>query len=138
LKIQGKTGIKDKRQDVMKIEAALKEGQALQRVSVQADKPMSVFGWMQLVSKRSLLLLVLLFAVVLSALAVVSSSYQSRTTFHELQLLRNQSNQLEVEWGQLLIEQSTFGLEGRIERKAMEELEMKVPDWSRIIMVRYE
>lgn len=122
----------------MKTKAALQEEQAQQRVSVQADTPMSVFGWMQLVGKQSLLLLVLLFAVVLSALAVVISSYQSRTTFHELQLLRNQSNQLEVEWGQLLIEQSTFGLEGRIERKAMEELNMKVPDWSRIIMVRYE
>jgi cell division protein FtsL len=49
----------------------------------------------------------------------------------------SQANQLEVEWGQLKIEQSTFGLEGRIERKAMEELNMKLPDWSRITMVRY-
>jgi cell division protein FtsL len=55
-----------------------------------------------------------------------------------LQQLRVQSNELDVHWGQLLIEQSTFGLEGRIERRAMEELNMTFPDWSKIIMVRHE
>jgi cell division protein FtsL len=42
---------------------------------------------------------------------------------------------LNVEWGQLLIEQSTFGVEGRIEQKAIEQLDMHVPDVSQIVMI---
>ena len=97
-----------------------------------------VFSWLGLFSAANLLVTGLMFAVVVSALAVVYVSYQHRMTFHELQQLRVQSNELDIHWGQLLIEQSTFGLEGRIERRAMEELNMTFPDWSKIIMVRHE
>ena len=53
-------------------------------------------------------------------------------------MLRDQANGLEVEWGQLLIEQSTFGVEGRIEQKAFGQLHMEVPDIAKIIMVGHE
>lgn len=102
------------------------------------ETPVSVFGWLQLFNSRNLGLIILLAAVMVSALAIVNTSFKSRTVFHELQKLRAESNELDVQQGQLLIEQSTFGLEGRIEQKAMEELDMTLPDWSRIIMVRYE
>lgn len=102
------------------------------------DAPVSVFGWLHLFNARNLGLLVLLAAIMGSALAVVNTSFKSRTVFHELQKLRAESNELDVQRGQLLIEQSTFGLEGRIEQKATEELDMTLPDWSRIIMVRHE
>ncbi|GIT64364.1 MAG: hypothetical protein Ct9H300mP22_7640 [Gammaproteobacteria bacterium] len=42
---------------------------------------------------------------------------------------------METEWGQLLIEQSTFGVEGRIEQKAIEQLQMQLPELSKIVMV---
>lgn len=99
---------------------------------------MSVLAWLNLVSTRSLMLMFLMFAVLVSALAVVNTSYKHRMVFHELQQTRDQTNNLDVQWGQLLIEQSTFGLEGRIERRAMDELGMKLPDWSTIKMVRHE
>ena len=102
------------------------------------ETAVSVVGWLQLFNARHLGLAVLLAAIMVSALAVVNTSFKSRTVFHELQKLRAESNELDVQRGQLLIEQSTFGLEGRIEQKAMEELEMTLPDWSRIIMVRHE
>lgn len=102
------------------------------------ELPPKVFSWLGLFSSANLLVTGLMLAVVVSALAVVYVSYQHRMTFHELQQLRVQSNELDVHWGQLLIEQSTFGLEGRIERRAMEELNMTFPDWSKIIMVRHE
>lgn len=102
------------------------------------ETAVSVFGWLQLFNARNLGLMVLLAVIMVSALAVVNTSFNSRTVFHELQKLRAESNELDVQRGQLLIEQSTFGLEGRIEQKAMEELEMTLPDWSRIIMVRHE
>jgi cell division protein FtsL len=82
--------------------------------------------------------MILLAAIMVSALAVVDTSFKSRTVFHELQKLRAESNELDVQQGQLLIEQSTFGLEGRIEQIAIGELDMTLPDWSRIIMVRHE
>jgi|SRR5690554_6903987 len=94
--------------------------------------------WLQLFNAPNLLLLVLLSAVTLSAIAVVGSSHASRTAFFQLQQERDVHNELEVQWGQLLIEQSTFGTEGRIERRAVEELAMKRPDWSGVVMVRHE
>lgn len=99
---------------------------------------MSVLAWLNLASPRSALLMLLLLSVLISALAVVNTSYKHRLTFHELQQSRDLTNNLDVQWGQLLIEQSTFGLESRIERRAMEELGMKLPDWSTIKMVRHE
>ncbi len=102
------------------------------------ETPVSVVAWLQLFSSRYLGLMILFAAVMVSALAVVNTSFKSRTVFYELQKLRAESNELDVQRGQLLIEQSTFGLEGRIEQKAMEELEMTLPDWSRIIMVRHD
>ena len=48
------------------------------------------------------------------------------------------ASNLEVQWGQLLIEQSTFGVEGRIEQKAFEQLQMEVPDIANIVMVDHE
>jgi cell division protein FtsL len=100
--------------------------------------PPKVFSWLRLFSYGTVLVTTLMVAVVLSALAVVYTSYNHRMTFHELQQLRVQSNEFDIHWGQLLIEQSTFGLEGRIERRAIDELNMTLPDWSKIIMVRYE
>jgi cell division protein FtsL len=35
----------------------------------------------------------------------------------------------------LLLEQSTFGLDGRIEQKAVEQLRMRVPEIDSIVMV---
>lgn len=84
------------------------------------------------------MLLLLLLTALVSGMAVVYTTHQHRMVFHELQQLRGERNELEVAWGQLLIEQSTFGLENRIERLAAEELNMQLPDWSRIVMVRHE
>ncbi|MEX2333952.1 MAG: cell division protein FtsL [Pseudohongiella sp.] len=121
----------------MRTEQSRNESDAPAKTTV-TEAPVSVFGWLQLFSSRHLGLVILLAAVMVSALAVVNTSFKSRTVFHELQKLRAESNALDVQQGQLLIEQSTFGLEGRIEQKAMEELDMTLPDWSRIIMVRHE
>lgn len=95
-------------------------------------------AWVGLTSSNSLKLLTLIGFLLISGLAVVYLTYQNRYLFNELQQLRNQANHLDVQWGQLLIEQSTFGLEGRIEQKAVEQLELQVPDLSRIIMVVHD
>ena len=64
--------------------------------------------------------------------------HQNRTAFNELQELKDEGNELEVKWGQLLIEQSTFGVEGRVEEKAINELQMQLPVPAEIVMVNYD
>jgi cell division protein FtsL len=76
--------------------------------------------------------------VLFAGLSVVATTHENRFAFNELQVLRDQANGLEVEWGQLLIEQSTFGVDGRIEQKALEQLQMEVPDIAKIVMVTHE
>ena len=81
------------------------------------------------------MLFLLLGTVLFSGLMVVKTTYENRFAFNELQMLREEANQLDVEWGQLLLEQSTFGLDGRIEQKAVEQLRMQVPEIDHIVMV---
>ena len=94
-----------------------------------------VLLWLGVGSRRSLMLFLLLGTVLFSGLMVVKTTYENRFAFNELQMLREEANQLDVEWGQLLLEQSTFGLDGRIEQKAVEQLRMQVPEIDHIVMV---
>ena len=78
---------------------------------------------------------ILLVSLLVSGLMVVKTTHENRFAFNQLQVLREEANQLDVEWGQLLLEQSTFGLGGRIEQKATRELQLQVPRISDIVMV---
>jgi len=73
--------------------------------------------------------------VVLSALSVIYSTYQTRKLVAEFQQLQNMRNDMEVEWGQLLLEQSTWGSFNRVERLASKRLKMIVPEPNKIVMV---
>ena len=95
----------------------------------------TVFMWLGINSGNTLLLYVLLAAVLGSGLLVVRTTHENRFAFNELQQLRDDANRYDVEWGQLLLEQSTFGLDGRIEQKAIEQLQMQLPDMNEIVMV---
>jgi cell division protein FtsL len=104
-----------------------------QSTSQPASQP--VLLWLGVGSTKSLMLFLLLGTVLVSGLMVVKTTHENRFTFNELQMLREEANQLDVEWGQLLLEQSTFGLDGRIEQKAVEQLRMQVPEIDNIVMV---
>lgn len=98
----------------------------------------SIYQWVNLFSPRMTLITVLLLALLASGISVIYTTFKNRSMLNELQQLRNQRNELQVQWGQLLIEQSTFSLDSRIERKAIEELQMIVPEFSDVVMVRYD
>lgn len=68
--------------------------------------------------------LILLALVVLSALGVVYNKHQGRKLFVELQALREARDSMDVEWGQLQLEQSTLTTQGQVERAARERLGM--------------
>lgn len=77
---------------------------------------------------------VLLMLVTASGLGVVYTTYTSRHLLNSLQLLENQRNRLQVEWGKLLLEQSSLVAQGRVEDMAIAELGMEVPDLKQVVV----
>lgn len=74
-------------------------------------------------------------AVLLSALAVIDARHENRMLFSQLQQLRHQRDQLNVEWGQLLLEQSTWSTHARIEQLATGKLDMQMPAHTKLVLV---
>ncbi|HEX5765672.1 MAG TPA: cell division protein FtsL [Woeseiaceae bacterium] len=82
-------------------------------------------------------LLALVFAVicVISAMALVYTRHESRKLFIELEQLTTERDELNIEWGQLQIEQSTWATHARIERLATEELSLTRPVATEIFVI---
>ena len=79
---------------------------------------------------------ILLAALTACALALVTSQHQARKLYVELQKEEELARRLEVEWGQLQLEQSTWATHARIEKLAVQSLGMRVPPASRIQVVQ--
>jgi len=90
---------------------------------------MKLSQWRQLVA-------VLWVAVLVSALGVVFGKQEARTRFNELQKLTDRRDDLDIEWGQLQLEQSTWATHGRVERVAHDELGMITPQPSELRVVQ--
>ena len=73
--------------------------------------------------------------LLVSSFGVIYSTYQTRKLIAEFQHLQNQRNELQTEWGQLLLEQSTWGSFNRVERLASNKLNMRVPDPQQVVMI---
>ncbi len=87
--------------------------------------------------QRLFLLMALVFLLVLSsAITLVYSKHQSRKLFVELQELKHQVNELNTEWGQLQLEQSTWSGHGRIEQVARERLSMVMPNAEEVVFIK--
>jgi len=69
----------------------------------------------------------LLVAVVMCALSVVTSQHKARKLYIELQKEKEYAQQMEVEWGQLQLEQSTWATPARVEKVAAQQLKMQLP-----------
>lgn len=76
------------------------------------------------------------FAVMASGIGVVYSNHLSRQLFSELETKRRIASELHVEWGQYLLEQSTWAAYSRVEKIAAEKLEMQTPAQQQIVIVR--
>lgn len=78
----------------------------------------------------------LLAAMIGSAVGVAFSVHHSRLKLQQLQALDEEKNRLEVEWGQLLLEQHAWGSYGRIGKLGVEELQMMPPAPKSVVMVQ--
>ena len=78
---------------------------------------------------------VLLAIVVACALSLVTSRHQARRLYVELTREQAQARALETEYGQLQLEQSTWGMPARVEKIAREQLRMQLPSAARMDVV---
>ncbi|MCH7830530.1 MAG: cell division protein FtsL [Proteobacteria bacterium] len=92
---------------------------------------------MQIANARQPFLLVFVVAIVCvaSAVALVYTKHESRKLFVELEGLTRERDELNIEWGQLQIEQSTWATHARIERVALEELSLVRPEATDIYVI---
>ncbi|MCG2633563.1 MAG: cell division protein FtsL [Gammaproteobacteria bacterium] len=79
-------------------------------------------------------IILLLVAVVASALGVIASKQESRTRFAGLERLRAEQDRLDSEWGQLLLEEAAWATHGRIDRLARQRLGMQEPGAGTVVV----
>ncbi|RTR06055.1 cell division protein FtsL [Halomonas nitroreducens] len=98
----------------------------------------SAFAW-PLRLRPSLALIgngVLLLACLGSALTVIATSHLTRDQYARLQHLEREHQQLQTEWGQLLLEEGAWSSPARIERLATQRLEMRLPEIDEVEVIR--
>ena len=79
--------------------------------------------------------LFLLALAIVCALSVVTSQHRARKAYGELQKEQEVARQLDVEWGQLQLEESTWAMHSRIESEATQRLGMQMPGAARTQVV---
>ncbi len=78
-------------------------------------------------SKSIYLLTVLLAAVLVSGFTVIYSTNSYRSTFSQVEQEEQQTHFLQLQWGQLILEQASLATPARVEELAVEELKMSLP-----------
>ncbi|MGN2242409.1 cell division protein FtsL [Frateuria sp. GZRR33] len=81
-------------------------------------------------------IVILLLAVLVSAIGVVWTRHESRVLFVELTRLQNQRDELNIEYGRLELEQATWAEPRRIDQEARSKLGMVTPRPQDIQLVR--
>lgn len=80
----------------------------------------------------------LLGGITFSALGVVLTTFNGRHLLNDLQKMEQQRNNLQVEWGQLLLEQSSLVTQGKVEDMAISQLDMEVPSMEHVVVLTSE
>jgi cell division protein FtsL len=83
---------------------------------------------------RSLIFLCLAL-VTISAMVVVYVRHHHRLSYVALQQAQQSRDDLNIEWGQLLLEQSTWAIHNRVETEANRKLGMVAPEPDRIVVI---
>ena len=83
-----------------------------------------------------LIVAVLWVAVLASSLGVIYAKQEARNRFNDLQKLTKARDDLDIEWGQLQLEQSKWATHGRVEQVARDDLHMTTPQASDLRIVQ--
>ncbi len=79
--------------------------------------------------------LVLAVLVTASAVWIVDTEHRSRQLFIKVEELNREQDRLQIDWGRLQIEQSTWATHPRIETLARERLKLTVPADDQLVVV---
>ncbi|TCK03000.1 cell division protein FtsL [Marinobacterium mangrovicola] len=110
---------------------------ASQSVAPSSSEELRILGAAELVRPAGTLFLAVLL-VIASAMLVIYSAYEYRRLFNQHQVLSSQGEDLQVEWGQLLLEESAWSSNNRVETLADKKLQMTTPERDNIEIVRHE
>lgn len=77
--------------------------------------------------KQNMSLVILIGLLLISAFGVVYIRDLHRRLFIEIQSAQKSADTMQVEWGQLLLEQSTWAAPARVQELAQDRLAMQVP-----------
>ncbi len=81
-------------------------------------------------------LVLLVVAIVMSAIGVVYAKYLSRKHFVALQELQLNREQIAIEWGRLQLEESTLATHSKVESTARGRLGMHLPHIDEVVVIR--
>ena len=84
---------------------------------------------------RLIVTLIVLTAVICSALGLVYTRHESRRASVQLGLLEDQRDEYIAEWSRLQLEQAWLADASHVESKAREHLGMQIPEKSVILVV---
>ena len=82
--------------------------------------------------------LLLLLVAIACALGLVTSQHKARKSFVALQQEKDRAQQMDVEWGQLQLEQGALAMPARVEKIAIGQLQMQRPQNKQINYLRLE
>ena len=74
--------------------------------------------------------------IVITALAVVGASHETRNMYREIQVLQKEQDDLESEYEKLVLEQSAWANNTRVDQIARHDLNMVPPEVGEVIVVR--
>lgn len=87
------------------------------------------------ISKQTFCTAILLSAVFFSALGIIDIQEKNRQLISALQSTQKMRDNLYLQWGQLLLEQSAWSTQARIQQVAIKELSMQIPQEKSIVML---
>jgi len=89
-----------------------------------------------LFTKQGLCSILLILTILVSAFSIVYVRQLNRELFMTLQSQQSARDNLHIEWGQLLLEQSAWGTQSRVQTVAQNKLDMVTPNQKNIVLVR--
>ena len=85
--------------------------------------------------KKLIAYVILLVLVFISAMMVVFQVFEYRHDYRELSSFMRERDDLNAEWGRLLIEQQTFGATAQIGTRAVTQLRMYSPPAAQTVVI---
>ncbi|OGO95464.1 MAG: cell division protein FtsL [Coxiella sp. RIFCSPHIGHO2_12_FULL_44_14] len=88
------------------------------------------------VTAHGLGMTLLVITLLLSAFAVIYMKDLNRRLFIQYQTLQQEKAETLIEWGKLLLEQSTWSTQSRIQKMAVQQWGMRIPDAHDIVLLK--